>query len=167
MRAIFLVCGFVALGFPMAFTYNFGANPQIDYIRLLISDTVDLNHVFEDSELLALYQIQQLTWQTSMLYSGSAGAYLPSTPVSYLRVAALALDSLAANKSRLSSITQLLDVKLDPSKAAIALRTQAQSYREIDDDAGAFAIIEQVRDDWSFRDRWWAQVQRQAGGAIA
>jgi len=37
----------------MAFTYNFGANPQIDYIRLLISDTVDLNHVFEDSELLA------------------------------------------------------------------------------------------------------------------
>lgn len=167
MRAIRLVCGLVAFGFSsMAFTYQFGANPQIDYIRLLVSDTVDLNHVFEDSELLAFYQIQQLTWQSSMRYSDTGGTYLPTSPVSYLRVAALALDSLAANKARLSSITQLLDVKLDPSKAAKALSDQAKAYREVDDDSGAFAIIEMVHDQWSFQDRWWSQVQRQAGGTL-
>jgi hypothetical protein len=150
----------------MSFSYQFGANPQIDYPRLLISDTVDLNHIFEDSEIQAAYLIQQSFFQSSMLYSGSSGQYVPASPVSYLRVAALLLDSLAANKSRLSSVTQLLDVKLDPSKASIALRDQAKQYREVDDDSGAFMIIEQCPTVWAFEDRYWKQVQRQSGGAL-
>ncbi len=147
----------------MAFSYQFGNNPQIDYPRLLISDTQSVDHIFEDSEILACYQICQSFFQSSMFFTVPGGANLPSSPVSYLRVAALLLDSLAANKSRLSSITQLLDVKLDPSKAAIALRDQATAYRDVDDNSGAFVIIESVNNYWSFRDRFWAQVQRTTG----
>lgn len=151
----------------MAFTYNScdGTNDRIDFIRLLIFDTQLLNHIFEDSEILAGYTIQQATFQSGMFYSGSAGRMLPATPVSYLRVAALLLDAVAANKSRLASIKQLLDAKLDSSDAAIQLRATAKEYREVEDNSGAFMIIEQVHRDggWSFRDRFWATVQRASG----
>lgn len=146
----------------MAFTYNNcdGTNNEVDYIRLLISDTQNLNHVFEDSEILAFYVIQGNVFQSGMFYSYPGGAYVPSVPVSYLRVAAMALDSIASNKARISSITQLLDVKLTPSVAAKALHDQAQSYRDVDDNSGAIFIIEQCPTDFSFRDRWFNQWQR-------
>lgn len=147
----------------MAFTYDFETAPQIAYVRLLISDTDSAEHVFEDSEILAGYSIQQSQFQSSMLYSGAAGQNLPSSPVSYLRVAALLLDSLAANKSKLASIKALPDIKLDAADAAIQLRATAKQYRDVDDNAGAFCIIEQCNTDWAFRDRFWSQVQRQAG----
>jgi hypothetical protein len=95
------------------------------------------------------------------------GQNIPTSPVSYLRVSALLLDSLAANKARLASIKQLLDVKLDSSDASIQLRATACEYRDVEDNSGAFMIIEQVNDEWSFRDRFWKQVQRQSGGMIA
>lgn len=72
------------------------------------------------------------------------------------------LDSIAANKARLSSITQLLDVQLSPSVAAKALRDSAASLRE-EDDCGAFVIIEQAQQPFGFKDKWWAQMQRQLG----
>lgn len=147
----------------MSFSYNYGANPPIDYPRLLISDTQALNHIFEDSEITMAANITSNVWQSSMFYSNVGGlTTLPTTPVNYLRTAALLLDSVAANKSRLASIKQLLDVKLDSSDAAIQLRLTAQEYRQVDDDSMAFAIIEQVHDSWSFRDRFWAQWQRTA-----
>lgn len=153
----------------MAFTYNFcdGTNDRIDFARLLISDTVDQNHVFENSEIEGAYRIQANQFQSSQFYSGRAGQNnFPSSPVSYLRVAALLLDSIASNKSRLSSIIELLDVKLSPDKAAAALRDQAKAYRETDDDAGAFVIIEQVQyqDTASFKQRWFSTFQRAASG---
>lgn len=148
----------------MAFTYQYGANPTIDFPRLLISDTQDENHVFEDSEIMAFYQIQAAQFQSSMFWSFNAGANLPATPVSYLRVAALALDSIASNKSRLSSIIQLMDIKLSPDKAAQALRDQAATYRETEDNAGAFMVIEQVTTTWSFAQRFWSQWMRQQAG---
>ena len=144
----------------MAFTYNFGANPQIDYPRLLIADTVDLNHIFEDSEIQAAYQIQAAQFQTGMFWSGSAGANLPSTPVSYLRVAALLLDSIACSNARLAGVLTVLGIKMDTGKAAQVLRDQAKDYRATDDDAGAFAIIEQCNNEWSFSDRFWKTIQR-------
>lgn len=155
----------------MSFSYNFGANPPIDYIRLLISDTQETDggspavniYIFEDSEIMAAYQIQAAQFQSSQFFSGAMGRNLPSQPVSYLRVAALLLDSLASNKSRLSSLVEVLDVKLDPSKASKSLRDQAAAYRETDDNAGAFMIIEQCNDQWSFRQRYWNEVQRQVG----
>jgi hypothetical protein len=150
----------------MAFSYQFGANPQIDYPRLLISDTQETNHIFEDSEILMAYNIQASFFQSSMFYSPPAGQTVPLSPVSYLRIAALLLDSLAANKSRLSSITQLLDVHLSPNVAAKSLRDQAQAYRDTDDNSGAFVIIEQCSTTWSFQDRYFNQVQRQIGGGF-
>ncbi len=147
----------------MAFSYQYGANSQIDYVRLLISDTQAANHVFEDAEIVMAYNIQASQFQSSQLWSGAQGAYLPSSPVSYLRVAALLLDSIASNRSRLAAITRILDVELSPEVASKSLRDQAKAYRETDDDAGAFFIIEQVNDQWSFRDRFWKQVQRQTG----
>jgi len=149
------------------FSYSFDTNPLVANVRLLISDTVNTDEnpaIFNDDEINAFYRIQQSQFQSSMFFSGPAGRILPLTPVSYLRVAALALDSLASNKARLSSITKLLDVSLSPDKAALALRDQAKAYRETDDDAGAFCIYEQVSTCWSFRDRFWSQIQRQQGG---
>ena len=150
----------------MSFSYQFGANPQIDYVRLLVSDTQETNHIFEDSEILMTYQINAAQWQSSMFFSPPLGRNLPSQPVAYLRAAALLLDSLAANKSRLSSITQLLDVKLNPNVAAKALRDQAQAYRDVDDNSGAFVIIEQCPTVWAWQDRFWNQIQRQNGGGF-
>jgi hypothetical protein len=150
------------LVFTMSFSYNScdGTNDTIDLVRLLISDTQSLNHIFEDTEIQGAYRIQAAQFQSAQFYSGPGGKNLPTSPVSYLRVAALLLDSVAANKSRLASIKQLLDVKLDSSDAAIQMRETAAEYRQVDDDAGAFMIIEQVNDAFSFRDRFWKTVQR-------
>ena len=152
--------GLAAAFLLMSFTYGLGANPTIDIPRLLISDTQSTNHVFEDEEITMAYTIAGSFFQSAQFYSGAGGANIPTTPVSYLRVAALLLDSLAANKSRLASIKQLLDVKLDSSDAAIQLRATAAEYREVDDNSGAFMIIEQVNDNFSFRERFWKTVQR-------
>lgn len=146
----------------MSATYQYGANPSIDYPRLLIADTDTTNPIFQDSEITAAYSIVAAQYQSGMFYSGTTGANLPATPVSYLRVAALLLDALASNNSRLSGAVKILDVQLDIGKAAQAIRDQANSYRATDDDAGAFAIIEQVNNEWSFIDRFWKTVQRQA-----
>lgn len=144
----------------MSFTYTLGANPTIDYPRLLISDTQSVNHIFEDEEITAMYLIVNANFQSGMFYSGTSGVNPATTPISYLRVAAYLLTAVAANKSRLASIKQLLDVKLDSSDAAIQMRETAQMYFDIDDNAGAFVIIEQCNDSFSFSDRFWKTVQR-------
>ncbi len=150
--------------FAMSFSYALGANPPIDYVRLLISDTQSLNHIFEDEEITTFANITSGVWQSGMFYSGVGGVgTLPTSPVNYLRTAALALDSIAANKSRLASIKQILDVKLDSSDAAIQIRATAAEYRQIDEESIAFVIIEQCQNEWSFRDRFWKQWQRQTG----
>src|SRR5271170_2358698 len=139
------------------------SNPQIDYPRLLVADTNSQQPIFQDEEILAAYGIMQSQFQSSMFYSGAGGRNLPTSPVSYLRVAALLLDAIASNKSRLAGIQQMLDIKIDASKAAAALQAQAQAFRDTDDNSGAFVIIEQVNDYFSFADRFWKQVQRQSG----
>ncbi len=144
------------------FTYNFTTAPLVSYVRLLISDT-QAPGIFSDEEIAAFYNIQAAQFQSSMFYSYPAGQNLPSSPVSYLRVAALALDSMSTNLSRVSSVLQVLDVKLNPN-ASDQMRKDAANYRQVDDEAGAFAIIEQCTTVWGFSDRYWNQVQRQSGG---
>ena len=147
-------------------------NPPIDYIRGLVSDTVEFApdgvtpvYIFSDQEIQMFTQMQYsaLGWQSTQFYSPPAGAFLPSAPTGYLRIAATMLNALASNKSRLASIKKLLDVQLDSSDAAIQLRDTAQMYLDMDDNSGAVAIIEMVNDYFSFRDRFWKQVQRQSG----
>lgn len=156
---------------PSTYTYDFDTAPTISYVRLLIPDTQFLPNVsppqmiFSDQEINALFAIQAGTWQSGMFYSGVQGQNLPSLPLSYVRVAALALDSLANNKGKLGNVVKLLDVQLDWKAAASILREGAKTYREVDDNAGAFMIIEQTPTDWAFAQRWWNQFQRQTAGA--
>lgn len=149
----------------MSFSYDFTNNPRVAYVRLLIPDTQQATAIFSDEEIAAFYTIQGAQFQSSMLYSPPAGrTQLPDPPTAYLRVAALAIDSLANNAARLGQAIKVLDVSI--SAAASELRKSAAALREIDDDAGAFAIIEQTPTTWAFTDRWWKQVQRQSGGFV-
>ena len=91
---------------------------------------------------------------------------LPQIPIPYYRVAAIMLQSMAAQQAWPSAVTQLLDVKLNGPAAVKALQALAQSYIDLDNDSGAFMIIEQVNNDWSFRDRFWKQWQRQSAGSF-
>lgn len=151
----------------MSFSYQFGANPPIDYPRMLVSDTqqfqadgVTRAYVFEDQEILSFAQIVGSVYQSGMFYSGLGGqTQLPGNP-SWVRIAAYMLNALAANSARLASVTQILDVKLSPGTAAKSLKDQAQAWLDLDDNSGAFAIIEQVTDDASFQSRWFKQWQR-------
>lgn len=160
------------------FTYgiNLGnPNPPVDFVRLLVADTVQFAadnitpiYIFSDQEILAMEAIVQSNFQSAQFFStpggppgaGSFGVNLPPQPIPYYRVAGMLLNSLAANSSRLASVTQLLDVKLNPSLAAKALKDQAQAYFDQDDNSGAFVVIEQVNDSFSFADRFWKQWQR-------
>lgn len=158
----------------MSFSYQFGANPPIDYPRLLIMDTQEFQldasgnpttkraYIFEDSEIQAMTAMQTLQYQSSMQYSWPQYQTLPTSPVSYLRIAAMLLMCIASNTSKLSLFTRILDVQM-AGNAANDPREMAQSYLAIDDDAGAFAIIEQCSTAWAFSDRYWKQVQRQSG----
>ena len=159
------------MSYTPIFSYNGGANPPIDWVRLLVSDTQEFlpdgvtpGYIFSDQEITAAGQINQAIWQSGMFYTQPTGLpNLPSSPSNYFRAAATLLFSLSSNKARLSSIKQLLDVKLDASDAAIQLRETAQSYLDLDDSSGAFVIVEMVNDSFSFSDRFWKQVQRQQG----
>lgn len=154
----------------MSFSFNASnPQPQWDWVRIMIGDTVGFGpngqrvYIFEDQEIAAMAAILTQQFQSSMFYSPPAGQNLPQYPIPYLRIAALALDSMAANKSYLASVEELLDVKLDAAKSADALRKQAQAYRDQDDNSGAFFVIETVQDSFSLYDRYWKQVQRQQG----
>lgn len=151
----------------MSFSYGAGSNPRIDFVRLLAGDTVEEGHIFEDSEIESAYSIQGSIIQSGMFYSGTAKRVLPASCVSYYRVAAVLLDGLASNRSRLASVVKLLDVTLSADTAtstARALRDRAKELREIDDESGSFALIEQVHTSFNFRDRFVRQVQRMAPG---
>lgn len=125
----------------------------------MIRDTDPTKPIFTDEEINLFWYIQNSTAQSSMLYSGVSFATLPTAPVSVLRVAALALDAMAAAPARMAVI-KTLDIGLDGPKASEQLRRQAEQLRAIDDDSGAFAIVEQALTVWGFRDRFWHSVQR-------
>lgn len=152
----------------MSFTFD-PTIPAWSWVRIMVGDTVEFTpsgaraYIFSDEEYTAMYNICTSQFQSAQFYSPPAGRNLPQEPIPWYRIAALALDSMAANKSYLASVVELLDVKLDPSKSAEALRKMAQQYRDTDDNAGAFMIIEQVNDDFSFFQRYWNQVARQQG----
>jgi hypothetical protein len=158
----------------MSFTYTPPALNLVNACRLLCFDTqqfapdgVTRSYIFDDEEYQMIgSMLAGGTAQSSQFYSPPVYGTVPTTPVSYLRIASIMLDSLACNKARLAAIKQLLDVRMDSSDAAIQLRAQAQEYRQIDDDSAAIFVIEQVNTSWAFRDRFWSQVQRQQAGVL-
>jgi hypothetical protein len=150
----------------MAFTYDFANDPAIANVRLLISDTNPEQPIFDDVEIQAAYNIQASTFQSAQFWSGPQGRNVPQLPLSYFRVAAILLDAMANNQALLAGVLKLLDVSLNTSLAAKSLREGAAEFRKVDDESGAFMIIEQTNTDWSFRDRWFKQWMRQSGGLL-
>lgn len=147
----------------MSFTYIYGT--PIFYVRLLIPDTNAASPIFQDNEIQGFLDINTMIWQSSMYYSYQGGLQnLPLSPSNLMRAAALALNALAGNSSRLAAVVGLLDVKLSPAAAAKALQDTAQRYLDMDDNSGAFALYEQCTTEWGLRDRWISQLQRQTGG---
>jgi hypothetical protein len=140
----------------MSFSYQFGANPQIDYPRLLVADTVDTGHIWEDSEILAAANICSALYITAT----GAGQTLVTGQASYRYTAATLLDSLAANKARLANALKVLDIQVDTRGAAQELRAQAQALRDQEMNDGSFAIIEQTFDQFAARERLWKQMVR-------
>jgi hypothetical protein len=147
----------------VAFTYQFGANPTIDAPRLLIADTDATHPIFDDREIQLMYTIDPPVVFTA---GQSQDGTIPLTygTASYRRVAAGLLDALASNKARLSAALEVLDIKLDPSKAAKALMDQANNLRTIDDNSATFALVELVHDQFTWRERVWKQWLRKWGG---
>lgn len=147
----------------MAFTYNFGSNPSIDYPRFLVADTDSTHPVFDDREITMAAQIDNVQFMASSSSSGGQILSTTGTP-GWHRIAAVLLDALAANKARLAAALEVLDIKIDPSKAADMLMKLAASYREIESQGGFFAIAETVYDQFTWRERVWKQWLRQFGG---
>ena len=147
------------LFFVMGFSYTFGANPQIDYPRLMVGDTDSTHAIFDDLEVLAAYQIDAAICVSPV----AVLAVQQWGTVSYRRAAAVLLDALAANKARLSSALQVLDIHIDASKAAQELRASAQTLRDTEANSGIFAIAEQYNTEFAGRQRIWNQLLRLQG----
>jgi hypothetical protein len=147
----------------MSFTYGFGANPTIDAPRLLVADTVQASHVFEDEEINLMYTIDR---PVVFISSTSSAGTTPASfgTASFRRVAAGLLDCLAANKARLAGTLKVLDIQIGLDTAAKALQDQAKLLRTVDDEAASFAIVEQVFDQFGWRERVWKQWLRTWGG---
>lgn len=141
----------------MSFSYNMGANPQIDGPRLLIADTDSTHAIFQDEEIIFAYQVDSVAFFPAV-QSGVAGLTV-GTP-SFRRAAATLLDALAANKARLAGTLKVLDIQIGLDTAAKALQAQAQILRDIEMNSGAFAIAELYLDQFTGRQRIWKQLLR-------
>jgi hypothetical protein len=145
----------------VSFSYNFGANPPIDYPRLLIADTDSTHAIFQDEEITAANNIDFMV----MYIPNAQGANTqPMVQPSARRTAAVLLDALAANKARLSAALKVLDINVDSTKAAVELRATAKQLRDTEAMSGNFAITEMVQDQWAARERVWKQLLRIFGG---
>lgn len=144
----------------MSFSYQFGANPQIDAPRLLIADTDVLRPIFQDEEILLTYTITQTPYFPAV----STDVRYTNAQPSYRFVAAALLEVLAANKARLSAALEVLDIRIDPSKAATELRKTAEAMRDAERNSGAFGIAELFYDQFTGRERLWKQLIRISGG---
>jgi hypothetical protein len=80
------------------------------------------------------------------------------------RAAALLLDGLASNRSRIVGALKVLDISMDATAAGKALRDQAAALRETEANSGMFGVAEMVQDPFSARERVWKQLLRLYGG---
>lgn len=151
----------------MSFTYTPDQQDPISIVRLLVADTDPANPIFQDSEVtIALNQECSSTLFISAQAIPNGVNVSPPIPqvFSYWRSAALLLDVLAADKSRLAAVNKLLDVQINPEKAAQELRLTAKDYRDRENNAGHFAIAEMVHDIFAARERVWKQLLRLYAG---
>lgn len=159
------------------FSYTPELRDPLSMVRMLIADTQEFAadgttpaFVFSDDEIAQAFALQASLLTVHVIGGGFGGvnafpqAY-PPLPVSPLRAAALLMDALASNQARLQSVTKLLDVSLSPLTAK-DMRAQADAWRKLDDESGAFLVVEQVTTTFAFRDRWFGQWARNGQGVV-
>lgn len=151
----------------MSWTYDLlNGDPNQNAVRLLCMDTNQDTPIFQDEEIQIFLQLKssQGIYQSGQANPTGRPIPAPVQVYSIYSAAALALYSMAANKAYLSSISRILDVELDPSRAQKALKALADSYMELEDNAGHFAIAEMVNNNWDAKERVWNQFRRLYGG---
>lgn len=143
-------------------TYDFNSAPDISRVRLLVADTDSAHPVFSDDEVNAALQMEssQGIFTSGMSTSAAVQGRIPPQMYSHRRSAALLLDALASDKSRLGAVNSLLDIKIQPEKAAQELRATAKEYRDAEANMGHFAIAEMVVDQFQARERVWKMLLR-------
>jgi hypothetical protein len=144
------------------FTYGYGSNPAIDAPRFLVADTVEEGHIFADEEIMMTANL--ISPMLAIVPTGGGQTSFSGVPASYRFTAALMLEALAGNKARLASALKILDITVDTTKAAAALRDTAKTLRDSEINDGSFAIAEQCTDQFSARERLWKQLVRLQNG---
>jgi hypothetical protein len=144
----------------MSFTYDFTTARDISTVRLLVSDTDSTKPIFQDDEVTVALQMES----SQGVIVGLTG-YNPSIPVqqrySYRRSAALLLNALSADKSRLGGMLKVLDIQIDTTKAASAISQLAKDYIAQEASAGYFAVAEMAINPFSMRERMYNMALRQ------
>ncbi len=147
------------------YTYQYGANPTIDYPRLLIPDT-DVSGgattaLFADEEIMMAYNVSTLAVFVAP-NSGGIAAVIPGTP-SYRWVAASLQDVLAGSSARLGRMLKALDIQVDTRQASADLRASAEALRDQERNSGSFGIAEMCTNQFTMRERWYKQILRLDG----
>lgn len=140
------------------FTYDFNTDPTLSQVRMLIADTDPANVIFSDEEV---WQALNLENSQNLMHLGTGYGVAVPLVYSVFRAAALLLETLASNASRLAGALMVLDIKLETGQASIQLRTTAKEYRDREMNSGAFAVVEMVPNDFAARERVWNQMLRQ------
>ncbi len=149
------------------FSYTPGTGDNnLNAVRLLCMDTNAATPIFQDEEIQIFLQLKssQGIYQSGQANPTGRPMPAPVQVYSIYSAAALALYAMAANKAYLSSISRILDVELDPSRAQKALKALADSYMELEDNSGAFAIAAMVNNSWDAKERVLKQFTRLYGG---
>lgn len=124
----------------MAFTVDYTTDRG--QVRLLITDVDADNPLFDDDQVDAFLALE----------SGVK------------RAAAAALDTIASNEALVQKKTRMMDIQTDGPAVAAALRTHAERLRgqaEDDEVDGAFDWAEMVTNDFSARERVYAEALRE------
>jgi hypothetical protein len=123
----------------VSFTYDPGTDAG--KVRLLISDTQDTNHIFEDTEIASFLDIQ-----------GDPRL-----------AAAMALETIAASQILLLKVIGMTNgISTHGDRVADSLRELANSIRKRVDEDYAFDWAEVVTNSFSERDRIYKQFLRGA-----
>lgn len=121
----------------MAFTYD--VSTDRGKVRLLITDVQEANPLFQDAEIDAF-----LTLNTSVRLAAAA-----------------ALEVIAASEVLVLKKIVNLDLETDGPAVARELRELAKQLRAQEENTGAFDIAEQIHDDFTLREYWLKQAQRE------
>lgn len=121
----------------MAFTYD--VSTDRGKVRLLITDVQDAKPLFQDAEIDAF-----LTLNTSVRMAAAA-----------------ALEVIAASEVLVLKKIINLDLETDGPAVARELRELAKQLRAQETAVGAFDFAEQIHDDFTLREYYAKQAQRE------